>query len=219
MKIFLDTAKIEEIRHWSKKGIIDGVTTNPTIMLKDGVDNIRANICQIAQLLENRPVSIEVTTDNPQEIVEQAKEFSSWADNIVVKIPVIDPKGNDMLEVIYSLGKSGIRVNVTALMSFNQAILAVKAGANFISIFAGRVCDEGHDAATLIQQIRNWLDSWNYRSEIIVGSIRSVMDIQLAAINGAHIITIPPKFMYKMCDHMYTRETVRTFLEDSRREP
>ncbi len=216
MKIFLDTAKIEEIERWLRKGIIDGVTTNPTIMLKDGIVNVRANIGQIARMIEPRPISIEVTSAVPEEVLAQARELFSWAGNIVVKIPLIDPDGKDMLEVIHLLEHEGVRVNVTALMSFNQAMLAAKAGASYVSLFAGRICDEGHDASLLIGQVKSWLNTWGYKAEIIVGSIRSVMDVQLAAVSGAHIITIPPAFMFRMCDHMYTRETVRCFLADSR---
>ncbi|MCE5270133.1 transaldolase [bacterium] len=217
MKIFLDTAKIEEINKWIKSGVIDGVTTNPSIMLKDGISNIRASISTIAAALGDKPVSIEVTTDDPVEVLSQARNFASWAENIVVKIPVIDARGNHCLDTIHRLEKDNIRVNVTAVMSFNQALMAAKAGATYVSIFFGRVCDEGHDAQILVQEFKRWILDWNYRCQIIVGSIRSVMDIQKAATAGAHIITIPPNFLTKMCDHMYTRETVRMFLDDSQK--
>jgi len=219
MLIFLDTAKIEEISPWIPKGVLDGVTTNPSIMLKDGVTNIRANVVQIANLLGDKPVSVEVTTGDAEGIIRQARNLASWAENIVVKVPILDPDGNDMLEAIHFLEEEDIKVNVTALMSFNQSMLAAKAGASYISLFAGRVGDEGHDAALLIKQVRYWLDDWKYPSRIIVGSIRSLFDIQQAAVSGAHVITIPPKFMNKMCDHMYTRKTVKDFLSDSTKIP
>src|SRR5256886_8113849 len=103
----------------------------------------------------------------------------------------------------------------TAILSFNQAILAAKAGATYVSIFSGRVADEGNDPTVIIRNVRQWLDAWDYTAKIIVGSVRTVMDVQAAALAGAHIITIPPPFLAKMVDHKYTRETVRQFNQDA----
>ena len=134
---------------------------------------------------------------------------------MVVKIPVINENGESCLGVINTLNREGILVNSTAILSFNQAILAAKAGATYISIFAGRVADEGNDPTVIIRNVRQWLDAWDYTAKIIVGSIRTVMDIQAAALAGAHIITIPPQFLAKMVDHKYTRDTVRQFNQDA----
>jgi transaldolase len=117
--------------------------------------------------------------------------------------------------VIHHLSQEGIVVNATAILSFNQALLAAKAGATYVSIFAGRVADEGNDPSLIIRNVRRWLDDWELSSHIIVGSIRTVMDIQSAALAGAHIITIPPQFLAKMVDHKYSRETVRQFVQDA----
>jgi transaldolase len=136
---------------------------------------------------------------------------------VVVKIPVINAKGESCLGVIHALSREGIAVNTTAILSFNQAVLAAKAGATYVSIFAGRVADEGHDPAVVIRNVRTWLDDWKYTARIIVGSIRAIMDIQNAALAGAHIITIPPQFISKMLDHKYTRETVAQFNADAER--
>jgi transaldolase len=116
---------------------------------------------------------------------------------------------------MHRLSQEGIGVNATAILSFNQALLAAKAGATYVSIFAGRVADEGNDPVVTIRNVRRWLDDWELSSHIIVGSIRTVMDIQNAALAGAHIITIPPQFLPKMVDHRYTRETVRQFVQDA----
>lgn len=110
-----------------------------------------------------------------------------------------------------------MKVNATAMMSFSQNILATKAGAAYVSIFAGRVSDEGHSAPKLIKMAKDWLDSWGYKAKIIIGSIREVINIQDAASAGAHIITIPPQFLTKMIDHKYTRETVRQFVGDAQK--
>ena len=147
--------------------------------------------------------------------LRQAQTFASWGPNIVVKIPVVNQDGISSLRVIHKLMGQNIAVNATAILSFNQAILAAKAGATYVSIFAGRVADEGNDPAIVIRNVRAWLDMWGYTSKIIVGSIRSVMDVQAAALAGAHIVTIPPQFLPKMVDHKYTRDTVRQFNEDA----
>lgn len=215
MQIFIDSANHKEIEKWLQQGIIDGVTTNPSIMFKDGVFDIEQGARRLCSLFGVKPVSVEVTTNDCEEMIEQARIFARWAENIVVKIPVINENGESCLGVINTLTREGILVNTTAILSFNQAILAAKAGATYISIFAGRVADEGNDPSVVIRNVRSWLDAWNYTAKIIVGSIRTVMDIQAAALAGAHIITIPPPFLAKMVDHKYTRETVHQFNQDA----
>jgi transaldolase len=215
MQIFLDSANQKEIKKWLHQGVINGLTTNPTIMFKDGVYDIEQGARSLCTLLGERPVSVEVTTNDCNQMVEQARTFARWAQNVVVKIPVINENGEFCLGVINTLNREGILVNCTAILSFNQAILAAKAGATYISIFAGRVADEGNEPAIIIRNVRQWLDAWDYTAKIIVGSIRTVMDIQAAALAGAHIITIPPQFLAKMVDHKYTRDTVRQFNQDA----
>lgn len=217
MQIFVDSANLREIEHWLRQGVVDGVTTNPTIMLKDGVYDIEAGARRLCDALKDRPVSIEVTTNEPKEMVEQARTFASWGRNIVVKIPIITEEGKSCLEVVNTLTRENIAVNCTALLSFNQAILAVKAGATYVSIFTGRIADEGNDPAVVVGNVRNWLDQWKYQSRIIVGSIRTAIDVQTSALAGAHIVTIPPQFLSKMVDHKYTRETVRQFNQDAKK--
>jgi transaldolase len=217
MQIFIDSANIREIEKWVRFGIADGVTTNPSIMLKDGMTNIENGAKEIAAILGERPVSVEVTGDNPEEMLSQAREFASWAKNIVVKVPIINQYGDPCLEVIHTLEEEGIRINATAALSFGQMALSVKAGATYSSIFSGRVADEGGDPWELVAMSVDWLESWNYKTRIIVGSIRSVIDIQNAAVAGAHIITIPPKFLSKWVDHKYSRETVKQFMDDAKK--
>jgi transaldolase len=215
MQIFLDSANCGEIEKWLHQGVIDGLTTNPSIMFKDGVYDIEQGARRLCGMFGERPVSVEVTTNDCEEMIQQGRSFARWSQNVVVKIPVINENGESCLGVINTLNREGILVNTTAILSFNQAILAAKAGATYISIFAGRVADEGNDPATVIRNVRQWLDAWDYTAKIIVGSIRTVMDIQVAALAGAHIITIPPPFLAKMIDHKYTRETVRQFNQDA----
>ncbi len=214
MQIFADTADLKEIRTWLDFGVIDGVTTNPTILLASGVYQLREGTVEIAKLLGDKPVSVEVVTDEPDEMYAQALDMAGWAPNIAIKIPVITTQGEPCLGVISALVKAGIKVNATACLSFNQAMLAAKAGATYVSLFAGRISDEGADATQVIRHTAEWLKSWNLPSKIIVGSIRETVNVQDAALAGAHIVTIPPKFLRQMVDHKYSRYTVAQFLAD-----
>jgi transaldolase len=217
MKIFVDSANEKEILRWFREGIVDGITTNPTIMLKDGMADIENGAKRLCALVGERPVSIEVTSNDPAEMLTQARTFASWTRNIVVKIPVVNEFGESSLQVINELTNEGIAVNATAILSFNQAMLATKAGATYVSIFVGRVADEGGDPNLVIRNVRQWLDEWDYSAQIIIGSVRTVLDIQNAALSGAHIITVPPQFFPKMIDHKYSRDTVRQFNRDAER--
>src|SRR6266404_565970 len=215
MQIFIDSADIKQIEMWLGQGIVDGATTNPSIMFKDGIADIEAGALRICKLLGDRPLSVEVTSNHHETMLEQGRLFATWARNIVIKIPIVNEFGESCLGVVHRLMAEGIAVNATAILSFNQAILAAKAGATYVSIFAGRVADEGNDPAIVIQNVRRWLDDWGLSAHIIVGSIRTVMDIQNAALAGTHIITVPPQFLPKMVDHRYSRETVRQFVQDA----
>ena len=216
MKIFLDTANVDEISKWLNFGVLDGVTTNPSILLKEGGSDMEGRVREIANLINPKPLSVEVFTNDPDEMIQQANIFAGWSPNIVVKIPVLNEHGIPCFGVVNTLEQSGIRVNMTACLSFGQMAMGAKAGASYISIFSGRVSDEGNDSTKLIQESVNWLAHWNYPSEIIVGSIREAINIQDAAMAKAHIITTPPQFLLKWVDHYYTRATVRTFNEDAK---
>ncbi len=217
MDIFIDSANITEIEKWFDMGVIDGVTTNPSIMFSDGVYDAESGAKEIAALINPGPLSVEVTTDDLDEMIVQARRFAFWAPNIVIKIPQITRDGTPCYGVIKQLESEGIKVNATAAMSLGQVILAAKAGATYISIFTGRVADEGGNAPEVVMNAVEWLERWEYYSKIIVGSIRSVGDILSAAIAGAHIITIPPALLSKMADHKYTRATVAQFLTDAQK--
>jgi transaldolase len=215
MQIFIDSADVREIEKWVRYGIADGVTTNPSIMLKDGITDMEKGTKEIATVLDGKPISVEVITDNPEEMLSQGREFSSWGKNVVIKIPIINQYGEPCLEVINTLESERIRVNATAALSFGQMALSAKAGATYSSIFSGRVADEGGDPWELVSMSADWLESWGYKTKIIVGSIRSVIDIQNAAIAGAHIVTVPPHFLTKWVDHKYSRDTVKQFMDDA----
>lgn len=217
MEIFVDSADVGEIERWLKMGVVDGVTTNPSIMLKDGAYDVAERAKEIAALIYPRPISVEVWTNDLDEMIEQARDFASWAPNIAVKIPQETQDGIPCYGVMCQLESEGIKVNATAALSFGQVMLAAKTGATYISIFAGRVSDEGGAATEVIKVSVDWLERWKYKSRIIVGSIRSAGEILQAATVGAHIITIPPPFLHRMADHRYSRETVRQFVDDAAR--
>ena len=217
MKIFVDSSDFREIKKWDAQGVVDGVTTNPSIMLKDGVCDMEDSTRRLCAMMGERPVSIEVTTNEQDEMIRQGRQFASWSGNVVVKVPVVNEYGESCLGVIHALNRENIRVNATAILSFNQAMLAAKAGATYVSIFGGRIADEGGDAGAVIRNVRHWLDEWGCHAEIIVGSMRGPVDIQNAALAGAHVVTIPPQFLPKMIDHKYTRDTVRQFNRDAER--
>ncbi|UCB42563.1 MAG: fructose-6-phosphate aldolase [Dehalococcoidales bacterium] len=215
MQIFIDSASVGEIVKWLEMGVIDGVTTNPTIMFEDGVYDIEAGVRTISALVDPLPTCVEVTTDEPDDMVVQARLFASWAPNVVIKVPHITTDGVPCYGIIRELETEGIKVNATAAMSLGQVILAAKAGATYISLFAGRVSDEGGNAPEVIRMAVEWLGRWRFKSKVIVGSIRSVGDVLNAVMAGAHIVTIPPPFLNKMADHKYSRETVKQFLSDA----
>ena len=217
MEIFLDSANLKEIQKWNNMGIIDGVTTNPSIMLKDGAYNMETRAKEIAKLIFPHPLSVEVTTNDLSEMITQSRNFDSWAQNMVIKIPQINQDGVPCYGVIKQLEDSGIKVNATAALSIGQVMLAAKAGATYISIFAGRISDEGGDSSVVIADSVDWLERWDYKSKFIVGSIRSVGDAISAALAGAHIVTIPPAMLARMADHQYTRETVKQFINDAKK--
>lgn len=237
MKVFLDSANTAEIEKYLTWGICQGATTNPTICLKDGVrggtEGVKKRIIEIAELIDPYPVSVEVTTDIVEEVIAQAKECSGWAENIAVKVTISDREGNPLLPAIYELVKEGVAVNVTAMTTFNQAILSArairtalekrKAGndkTNFISIFAGRISEEHgvQQARKVVESVRKWLDFYEYQGiEIIVGSVRSRENVEYWAQSGAHVLTIPPRVLSDCLIAARTKETVDQFLADAKK--
>jgi transaldolase len=221
MPIFLDTGKISEIKKYMRMGIIRGVTTNPTILLKDGVTGgmkgMKERLVEIAGLIHPYPLSVEVTTNVRDEMIAQAREFAGWADNINVKITVHGPAGElENFEVVNELEtKHGVRVNVTAMMSAQQCFLAALAGATYVSIFGGRVNNMGYNSCDEIRKLRGVLDSSGLKAKIIAGSTREVLNVIEWLAAGAHIITVVPNLLEGMIVHPYSKETVQMFLKDA----
>jgi len=221
MAIFLDTGKIEEIEKYLKMGVIRGVTTNPTILVKCGVtggkDAIKRRSVEIAGLISPYPLSVEVISNDPEVMLQQAQEFSGWAENINVKIPIHGPNGElHYLELAHHLEKNlNIRVNVTAMMSAQQCFLAALAGATYVSLFGGRVNNMGYNCVEEIRKLRALLDRFELKSKIIVGSTREVLNVIEWLAAGAHIVTATPNLLEGMLVHPFSKETVQMFLKDA----
>jgi len=221
MAIFLDSGDLKEIEKFMKMGIIRGVTTNPTILLKDGVrggiEEIKKREHAIASLIHPYPLSVEVTTNEREKMIEQAREFSKLAENINVKITIHGPNGElENLEVINKLeDKYNIRVNVTAMMSAQQCFLAALAGATYVSLFGGRVNNMGYNVCDEIKKLRKVLDSIGLKAKIIIASTREILNVIEWLEAGAHIVTVVPELLKGMIIHPYSKETVQQFLRDA----
>ena len=221
MAIFLDSGNIEDIKKYLKMGIIRGVTTNPTILLKagvkEGIKGIKNRTIEIANLIEPLPLSVEVTTNDTNKMLSEALEFSQWAKNINVKITIHGPNGElDNLEVVHELEiKHNIRVNVTAMMAAQQCLLAAMAGATYVSIFGGRVNNMGYNTIYEIKKARKVIDDLKLKAQIIVGSTREVLNVIEWIEAGAHIVTVIPDLLKGMIIHPYSKETVKMFLDDA----
>lgn len=221
MPIFLDTGSLEEIERFHRMGIIRGVTTNPTILLKNGVTGgmpaIEARSKEIADLIAPLPLSVEVTSNDRRQMLEQALIFADWADNINVKITIHGPVGElENVEVVHELETvHDVRVNVTAMMSAQQCFLAALAGATYVSIFGGRVNNMGYNTIGEISKLRQSLDQFGLDAKIIVGSTREIINVMEWLNAGADIVTVLPKFLEGMLVHPYSKETVQMFLRDA----
>lgn len=208
MKIFADTANVEDIKQINELGIIDGVTTNPTLVAREGKDweSVEKQICEIV----DGPVSAEVTASEAPAMVEQARVLSKWADNIVVKIPMTA----EGLKAVKVLSQEGIKTNVTLVFSAMQGLLAAKAGATYVSPFLGRLDDIGVDGVELVQKLRQIFDNYGYRTEIIAASIRNYQHVEQVALAGCDIATIPAKILVKLWKHPLTDQGLVAFEKD-----
>ncbi len=210
MKFFIDTAEIDEIKSLSELGLVDGVTTNPSLIYKSGQD-FKKVIKEISSIIEG-PISAEVTSKDSGEMIAQGKELAKIAKNIVVKVPLT----KDGLIACKLLSSNNIKVNVTLCFSSSQALLAGKLGASYISPFIGRLDDISSAGLNLIKEI---VDIYNLykndiKTEVLAASIRSPLQVSQVASMGAHVATIPPKIIYQMINHPLTDAGLETFMND-----
>jgi len=208
MKIFVDTADVEEIKKLNDIGIIDGVTTNPSLIAKEG-RNFQEVVKEITAIVDG-PISAEAVSLDSEGMINEGKELSKIHKNIIIKVPMT----SEGIKAVTVLEKENIRCNVTLVFSANQALLAAKAGASFVSPFVGRLDDIGQTGMELIEEILDIYENYDLQTEIIVASIRSTIHAKESAMMGAHIATIPPKIIWQMFDHSLTDKGIKKFLED-----
>jgi len=208
LKLYLDTANISSIRKFNQMGILDGVTTNPSLISRETgeFEEIVEEICKEVK----GPVSVEVVATDYETMVQEAKQFSKFAPNVVVKIPII-PEG---LRAVKTVSRLGIPVNVTLVFSANQGLLAAKAGASYVSPFIGRLDDIGHRGMDVVEDLVKIFGNYKMKAEVLVGSIRHPLHVIDAARAGASIATMPPEVMEKMIQHPLTDIGLKRFLDD-----
>lgn len=216
MKIFLDTANIQEIREGVLWGIVDGVTTNPTLISKEIKGNKRF-IDIVKEILEivDGPVSLEVISTNYEGMIAEARKLAELGENVTIKIPMT----SEGIRAVKTLSKENIKTNVTLVFSPNQAILAAKAGATFVSPFVGRLDDIGHDGMKIIEDILRIYKNYGFNTEVIVASVRHPRHVYEAALLGAHIVTMPFSVLKAMFSHPKTDEGIMKFIEDWSKVP
>jgi transaldolase len=208
MKIFLDTANLESIRKFNDMGLLDGITTNPSLMSKEG-GNPKDGMAEITKIIKG-DVSLEVLSTEYSGMLDEGRNLRNYGDNVVVKVPMTP----DGLKACKALTAEGIPVNVTLIFSSNQAVLAAKAGAKYISPFIGRLDDIGQDGMQLIKEIKTIFSNYDFGTQILVASIRHPLHVVDAAKIGADVVTLPPAVLDKMLKHPLTDIGLKNFLAD-----
>lgn len=209
MKIFLDTANIEEIKTAASWGVLDGVTTNPTLVSKEGKIDFKDRIAEICAAVKG-PVSAEVISTDYEGMLSEAKELVKIADNVTVKIPLI----KDGIKAVTTLSAMGIKTNVTLVFSVNQALLAAKAGATFVSPFIGRIDDTGNNGMEVLSEIIDVYSNYGFETEVLAASLRHPEHVRQAALLGADVATIPFKVLEGLFNHPLTDKGLERFLND-----
>lgn len=209
MKFFIDTANISEIKEIEAWGILDGVTTNPSLIAKEKDVVFEDVVKEIASIVDG-PISAEVTAEGAGDMIAEGKMLAAIHENIVVKVPM----NEEGLKAIRALEGEGISTNCTLIFSENQALLALAAGASFISPFVGRLDDIGHEGMTLVRNIVSIIDFYGYETEVIAASIRNPLHVKEAAQAGAHIATVPYKVFHQMLKHPLTDKGIEQFNKD-----
>jgi len=208
VKIFLDTAEIEEIRTVARWGVLDGVTTNPSLFAKVGgsYDNVLKQICEITR----GPVSAEVVAEDVEGMLREGRQFARLASNIVVKVPMSEQG----LEAIARFAQEGIKTNCTLIFSSNQGLLAARAGASFLSPFVGRLDDISEDGMNVVRELVAMIETHDLKAEVLAASIRHPRHVTEAALAGAHIATVPQKILQQMIHHPLTDKGIVQFRKD-----
>ncbi len=209
MKLFIDTANLQEIKEAAGWGVIDGVTTNPSLMAKEGEKDFKAVISEICSLIDG-PISAETVSPDAEGMAKEGREFAKWHENVAVKVPMTE----EGIKACRTLTKEGIKVNVTLVFSANQALLAAKAGAFLVSPFVGRIDDAGADGMQVIRDIVQIYRNYGFKTQILAASVRHPVHVLEAAKAGADIATCPFKVLKQMFRHPLTDAGVKSFTDD-----
>ena len=209
MRIFLDTANIDEIRRGAAMGVVDGVTTNPSLVAAEGVE-YRDRVLEICEVVDG-PISAETISETADELVEEGRRIASWHENVVVKVAMSEAG----LAAISRLSAEGISTNCTLVFSANQALLAARAGATLISPFIGRIDDGGQDGMEVVRESVQIMETYHLPSQILAASVRHTRHVTEAALAGAHIATVPPKVLFQLIHHPLTDAGIERFLADA----
>ena len=209
MKLFVDTGDVSEVRQAAEWGILDGVTTNPTLIAKSG-RGFKETVTEICRLVPGGAISAEVVATDYDDMLREALEISGWHEQIVVKVPLIEPG----VRLVSELARRGIRTNVTLVFSVSQALLAAKAGATYISNFVGRVDDMSDDGMDAVADTVAMVANYGFKSEVLVASIRHPLHVVQAVNAGAHVSTMPFKIMQMLFKHPLTEIGLKRFLDD-----
>jgi len=212
MRLFLDTASFDEIREVHRMGVLAGVTTNPSLMAKEGGVSYRDRVVEICELVKG-PISAECTSRDVPGLLEEGRQIASWHKDVVVKIAI----DNNGLEAASILAKEGIKINMTLVFSANQALLAALAGCTYVSPFVGRLDDIGMDGMQVVRESVEIFDRYNLPAQVLAASIRGPAHVTQAALAGAHIATVPFSVMQAMVKHPLTDIGIERFLADSRK--
>lgn len=210
MKLFIDSANLAEIQEAASWGTICGVTTNPSLLAKDNHGDVKRVIQDIAGMIPQGPISVEVVSETAEGMIKEGMDFNSWSENIAVKVPMT----LEGMKAVHYFSRQGIHTNVTLVFSANQALLAMAAGATYISSFVGRVDDTGYDGMNVIQEIVNIVNQHASTSEVLAASIRHPLHVTQAAAAGADIATIPYKVLKQMYLHPLTDKGIEAFNSD-----
>lgn len=209
MRLFVDTANIEDIRRAVALGVVDGVTTNPTLVAREGVE-YRDRVLEICQVVDG-PISAECISTTADEMVEEGRRIAAWHPNVVVKVPITE----EGLTAISRLAGDGIKVNCTLIFSANQALLAAKAGATYISPFVGRLDDAGQDGMDVVSESVQIFEAFHLPTQVLAASLRHPQHVTQAALAGAHVATLPPAVLFQMVRHPLTDIGIERFLADA----
>jgi transaldolase len=208
MRTFIDSADVEEVRHAHELGLVDGVTTNPSLVSSTDRD-YRDIIEELTEFVDG-PISVEVIATDYEGMLEEAREYDTWGENITVKLPMT----RDGMRALRTLSEEGVQTNITLIFSANQALIAAKNGATMVSPFMGRLDDIGHDGVELVEEIREIYDNYGYETDILAASIRHPNHVKEVASVGADIATLPLSVADSMFDHPKTDSGLESFLED-----